>query len=50
MRIVQLILAFDANAKFLDLTEKLKTAIGKYKINMVTWSYLTFAVCRKCNS
>ena len=43
MRIVHLliILAFDANTKLLDLTEKLKTAIGKYRINMVI-----FHVCR----
>ena len=40
----KLILAFDANAKLFDLTEKLQTASGKYRINMVTWSYLTFAV------
>ena len=29
---------------YLILTEKLKTASGKYGINMVTWSYLMFAV------
>ena len=41
----KIILAFDANAKLLDLTEKLKTASDKYRINMVTWPrYLTFAV------
>ena len=40
----KIILAFGANAKLLDLTEKLKTESGKYRINMVTWLYLTFVV------
>ena len=30
-----------ANSNF---TEKLKTASGKYRINMVAWSFLAFAV------
>ena len=29
---------FESDAKLLDLTEKLKKASGKYRINMVTWS------------
>ena len=49
MRIVQfIILTFDANAKLLNFTEKLKTGSGKNRINMVTWSFPT--VCRKRNS
>ena len=39
-----LILTFDANTKLLDFTEKLKTASGKYRVNMVTWSFLQFAL------
>ena len=27
-------------------SEKLKTANGKYRVNIVTWSFLPFAVCR----
>ena len=37
-------MAFDANAKQLNYTGKLKTASGKCRINMVTWSFLPFAV------
>ena len=33
-----------ANAKQLDYTGKLKTASGKRRINMVTWSFRPFAV------
>ena len=40
----KLILAFDASAKLSNFTEKLKTASGKWRINMVTWSFLPFAV------
>ena len=40
----KIILAFDANAQLLNFTEKLKTASGKCRINMVTWSFLSFAV------
>ena len=44
MRIVQfIILTFDVNPKVLNFTDKLKTASGKYMINMVTLS-LPFAV------
>ena len=43
----KIILAFDANAKLLNFSEKLKTASGKYCVNMVTRSFLPFAVCRK---
>ena len=39
-----MILAFGANAKLLNFTEKLKTASGTCRINMVTWSFLPFAV------
>ena len=44
MRIEQIILTFDANAKLLNFTEKLKTARDKCRINMVTWSFLPFAI------
>ena len=33
---------FDANAKLLNFTEKLKTPSGKYKVNMVMWPFLSF--------
>ena len=42
------VLAFDANAKQQDLTEKLKTASGKYRISMVTWSFLYCKVDPSC--
>ena len=42
MRTVQKFQAFDANAKLLNFTEKLKTASGKYRVNMVTKSSLPF--------
>ena len=50
MRIVQLkiILAFHVNAKLpninINIPENLKTVSGKYRMNMVTWSFLPFAV------
>lgn len=44
MRILQNKLTFDANTKLLNFTEKLKTASGKCRINVVTWSSLPFAV------
>ena len=34
----------NANAKLLKFSEELKTANGKCRINMVTWSSLPFAV------
>ena len=40
------ILAFDANAKLLNFTEKLNTARGKCRINLITWSFLPFAVLK----
>ena len=40
--------AFDANAKLLNFTEKVKTARGKCRVNTVTWSFPPFAV--KSNS
>ena len=43
-RAYKIILTFDAIAKLLNFTEKLKTASGKYRINMVTWSFLPFAL------
>ena len=36
MTIVQNILACDANPKVLNFTEKLETASGKLRVNMVT--------------
>ena len=44
MRIVKIILAFDVDAKLLNFTEQMQTAIGIYGVNMVTWSFLPFAV------
>ena len=44
MRIVQTNLAFHASANLLYFTEKLKTVSGKYRVNMVKWSFLSFAV------
>ena len=41
----KIILTFDADAKLLNFTEKLKTASGKYRVNMVTRSLLPFDVC-----
>ena len=41
---MQSILAFHAKAKLLNFTEKLKTASGKCGVNMVTSSFLPFAV------
>ena len=35
-------MAFNAKAKLLNFTEKLKTASGNYRINVVTWSCLPF--------
>ena len=29
------------------VSEKLKTLSGKCRVNMVTWSFLPFAFCRK---
>ena len=46
----KIILAFDTNTKLLNFTEKLKTTCGKYRVIIVTWSFLPFALCRKCNS
>ena len=40
----KIILTFDANAKLFNFTEKLKTANDKYRVNMVTCSFLPFAV------
>ena len=40
----EIILAFEAYAKLLNFTERLETAAGKYKVDMVTWSFLPFAV------
>ena len=40
----KIILTFHANAKLLNFTEKLKTASGKCRISMRTWSFLPFAV------
>ena len=40
----KIILTFDFNTKLLNFTEKLKTASGKCRVNMVTWSFLPFAV------
>ena len=37
-------MTFDAYAKVLNFTQKLKTASGKYTVNMITWSFLPFAV------
>ena len=45
----KIILAFDADAKLIDFTEKekkkekLKTATGKNRLNLVTWSFLLFS-------
>ena len=36
-------MTFDANAKLLNFSEKLKTASGKYRVNVVTWSFLPSA-------
>ena len=44
MRIVQNSSDFDSNTKLLNIFEKLKTASGKYRVNMVTWSIRPFAV------
>ena len=45
MRIVQnSSMAFHVNAKLLNFTLKLKIATGKWRINMVTWSFLPFAI------
>ena len=44
MGIVQNNLIFDANAKLINFTEKLKTAGDKYRVNIVTWSVLSFAI------
>ena len=44
MRIMQNNSGFDANVKLLDFTQKLKTASGKCRINMVTWSFMPLAV------
>ena len=38
------ILTFEANAKLLDFTGKRKTASGKWRINIITWSFVPFAV------
>ena len=38
------ILGFHANAKLLDFAEKLKTASDKYRINIVTWSFVPFVI------
>ena len=35
----------DASATLLNFTVKLKSTSGKCRINMVTWSFLPFAVC-----
>ena len=40
----KIILAFDTNVKLLNCIKELKTARGKYRINMVTWYFLPFAV------
>ena len=37
-------MTFHANSKLLNFTEKLKKASGKWRINMVTWSILPYAV------
>ena len=44
MRKCKTILAFGANAKLLNFAYKMKTASHKCGINMVTWSFLPFAV------
>ena len=46
MRIMQNNSRLSCNARLLNFTEKLKTASGKYLygVNMVTWSFLPFAV------
>ena len=45
MRIVQfIILTLDSNPKLLNFTDKLKKTSWKYRVNMVTWSLLPFAV------
>ena len=41
----KIILTFDANAKLLNFSARLKKASGKYEINMVTWLSMPFAVC-----
>ena len=38
------VLAFGANTKLLNFTEKRKNKSGKYRINMVTLSFLQFSV------
>ena len=38
------ILTFDADAKILNFTERLKTASRKFRVNIVTWSFLPLAV------
>ena len=44
MRIVQKILIFGVNEKLLNFNEKLKTASGRYRVDIVTWSFLPFDV------
>ena len=44
MRIVQKILIFGANEKLVNFNEKLKTTSGRYRVDMVTWSFLPFDV------
>ena len=46
----KIVLTFDANSNVLNFTEKLKTESGKYRVNMITWSFLPFAICHKHNS
>ena len=43
MRKCKIFSTFDANA-ILNFTKELKTASGKYRVDMVTWSFLSFAV------
>ena len=47
MKKVQDILVFDANAKLLNFSKKLKTERVECCVNIVTWSILPFAICRK---
>ena len=42
-------LVFDANAKLLNFTEKLKTASGNYMVNNIGQIVIS-AVCHRCNS
>ena len=39
-----IIVTFDAKGKLLNILDKLKTTSGKYRVNMVTWPFLQFAV------